>query len=97
MEFGRGSKASIPINKMARKNITDKQVCEVYAKTMKQGTFHRFPYEILSEETGECEKVCYSAIERAYNREYIEYGVSLRTGWLTEKGKKLLNEKSNSE
>lgn len=49
-----------------------------------------WPYEILAQWTGEPEKVCYRAIERASERGLIEYGVSLRTGWLSEKGKALL-------
>ena len=49
-----------------------------------------YPYEALSVETGQPEKVCYRAMERACDRGYIEYGVSLRTGWLTKEGKALL-------
>ena len=49
-----------------------------------------YPYEILSAVTGECEKVCFRAMERACDRGYIEYGVSLRTGWLTRKGAELI-------
>ena len=49
-----------------------------------------WPYELLAQRTGECEKVCYRAMERAYERDLIEYGTSLRSGWLTEKGKALL-------
>ncbi|OGU55452.1 MAG: hypothetical protein A2V66_16810 [Ignavibacteria bacterium RBG_13_36_8] len=79
---------------MARKNVTDKMVCEAYAEMdalREQNLDYKFPYETLAEKTGECEKVCYAAIERAESRGYIEYGVSLRTGWLTDKGKKLLS------
>jgi hypothetical protein len=46
----------------------------------------RFVDAILMEATGQPEKVVYRAMERAYNRGYIEYGVSMRSGWLTEKG-----------
>ena len=49
-----------------------------------------WPYEILAARTGQCEKVCYRAMERAEGRGYIEYGVSLRTGWLTPADKALL-------
>lgn len=49
-----------------------------------------FPYEALAASTGQPEKVCYRAMERAEKRGLIEYGVSLRTGWLTDKGKALL-------
>lgn len=49
-----------------------------------------WPYDLLAERTGECEKVCYRAMERAFARDLIEYGTSLRSGWLTEKGKALI-------
>jgi len=52
----------------------------------------KWPYEILQEVTGQPEKVCYKAMERADDRGLIDYGVSLRTGWITEEGMKLLKE-----
>ena len=51
-----------------------------------------WPYETLAARTGQPEKVCYRAMERAERRGLIEYGVSLRTGWLTEAGKALLED-----
>ena len=80
---------------MATKDISDRQVCEAYAEAARQRgedwkNPYEFPYEILNRQTGQCVKVCYGAMERAEGRGYIEYGVSLRTGWLTEEGKKLL-------
>jgi hypothetical protein len=56
-----------------------------------------FPYEALAAETGQAEKVCYRAMERAYDRGLIECGVSLRTGWLTPAGRALVEEKKVSE
>lgn len=76
---------------MARKDISDIQVLRAYQKH-KEGD-SRFPYEILSEETGQPEKVCYAAMERAAGRGFLDYGVSLRSGWITEKGLELLNRK----
>jgi hypothetical protein len=83
---------------MSRKDISDKQVCEAYAEAaLQRGPNwdhpYEMPYEILHRLTGEPEKVCYRAMERAEERCYIEYGVSLRTGWLTDKGKELLTSK----
>lgn len=49
-----------------------------------------FPYEMIAACTGCPEKVAYRACERACDNGLIEYGVSLRTGWLTDKGKALL-------
>lgn len=80
---------------MATKDVTDLQVCLAY----RQRSLGRdeFPYGILSEQTGECQKVCYCAMERAHRRGLIECGVSLRTGWLTDKGRELIaqSEKCN--
>ncbi len=74
---------------MSRKNITDEMVCRAYEEC-KRINLDRWPYEILQEWTGEPEKVCYRAMERAEERGYIEYGTSIRSGWLTEKGEELL-------
>ena len=52
----------------------------------------KWPYHILMERTGEPFKVCYRAIERAESRGLLDCGVSLRTGWLTDKGKALLED-----
>ena len=81
---------------MSRKDITDKMVCEAYAESKRQREVgltktYWFPYEILSLWTGEPQKVCYRATQRANDRRLIDYGVSLRTGWLTNKGIELLN------
>lgn len=73
---------------MATKDITDLMVCQAYQD--RQPT--ELPYDLLMQRTGECLKVCYRAMERAHGRGYIEYGVSLRSGWLTDKGKQLLKE-----
>ena len=79
---------------MAMKDISDKQVCEAFAKSLKKSEEENecaYPYEILEKETGQPFKVCYRAMERACERGYVEYGVSLRTGWLTEEGRKLVD------
>ena len=80
---------------MAMKDITDKQVCEAYLEAERQRGpnlehSYEFPYEILQRRTGQPFKVCYRAMERADRKELVEYGVSLRTGWLTEKGRRLI-------
>lgn len=73
---------------MATKHISDKQVVEAVAIFNRDRG--RWPYELLAESTGQCEKVCFRAMERACDRGLLEYGVSLRTAWLTEDGRKLL-------
>ncbi|WP_057766707.1 hypothetical protein [Cytobacillus praedii] len=74
---------------MARKDVPTILVLKAYEEYQKHR--NEFPYEILSKWTGEPEKVCYSAMERDRAKGYIECGVSLRTGWLTEEGKEFLS------
>lgn len=76
---------------MKRSDISDAEVCKAvveYKNTWRSGG--GFPYEILAKKLGCPEKVAYSAMERAHSNGLIDYGVSLRTGWLTEKGEALL-------
>ena len=79
---------------MATKDISDLEVVEAYIhfkiSSGLYGIHDRWPCLILMAWTGECEKVCYSAMERAQNRGYIECGVSLRSGWVTQKGMDLV-------
>lgn len=70
-----------------RKDITDKMVVKAYAE---RKPFGPWAYEILAEQTGSHENVAYAACERAFEHGLIEYGTSLRSGWLTDKGKALL-------
>lgn len=80
---------------MATKDITDLQVVMAYRDSLRQrnGSPRGYwPEEILQGTTGESEKVCYRAMERAFRHGLIEYGVSLRSGWLTNAGLTLLEE-----
>lgn len=82
---------------MSMKNITDKQVATAYLNAIKEREKQElppftWPVDLLMKETGECEKVCWGAMQRAETRGYIDYGVSLRAGFLTDKGKKLVSE-----
>lgn len=82
---------------MAMKHISDRAVCiavDCYQIAMRHphAPHVPYPYEILSVILEQPEKVCYRAMERAERRGYIEYGVSLRTGWLTQKGRDLIKE-----
>lgn len=74
---------------MATKDISDVQVLLAYRKA-KEIDFDKWPYEFLMEWTNQPQKVCFRAMERAYDRGYLECGVSLRTGWLTKKGDEYL-------
>lgn len=70
------------------KHITDLMVVQAYAAVADRPG--KWPYELIAEQTGASEKVAYAACERAYDRGLIECGVSLRSGWLTDKGKALV-------
>lgn len=72
---------------MARKDVTDVMVLAAYlhCKTMPIG-----PLTFLAATTGEHPKVCYRAMERTMLRGYIDYGVSLNTGFLTPEGRAFL-------
>lgn len=72
---------------MATKDISDQQVARAYAEKEKT---RETAEVVLARMTGQPLKVCFRAMERAAGRDLIEYGVSLRTGWLTEKGEALL-------
>ncbi len=74
-------------------DIPDVMVVQAVARYQaegEQGAFGAFPYETMSAATGAPEKVCFMAMERADKRGLLDYGVSLRTAWLTDKGKALL-------
>lgn len=72
---------------MAVKDISDALVCCAYLHATR---LHRWPYQLLAEWTGQPEKVCFRAMERAERRGLIEYGVSLRSGWLTDEGRRIV-------
>jgi hypothetical protein len=74
-----------------RRDISDLEVCKMVDLYQKE-KIKRFPYEQLALKFGASEKVAYSACERACKNGLIDYGVSLRTGWLTEKGEKFLKD-----
>ena len=73
---------------MSRKNISDYLV----VKAVDESAYDRdrWACEILQNYTGEPQKVCYRAMERAHERGYLDFGVSLGTAWVTDKGKELL-------
>jgi tRNA U34 5-methylaminomethyl-2-thiouridine-forming methyltransferase MnmC len=72
---------------MATKDISDVMVCAA-VKQWRAGEM--LADELLEDWTKQPPKVCYYALERALRRGLIECGVSLRTSWLTDAGKQLL-------
>ena len=82
---------------MSMKHVSDLQVVRAMQAFRDRKLESPWPYEALAVETGQCEKVCFRAMERACDRGLIEYGVSLRTGWLTDKGRALLEDAAFQE
>lgn len=80
---------------MATKDITDLQVLQAFDEMWKQreqaGGMREYPEHILMRVTGQPEKVCYRAMERAFGHGLLDYGLWLRGAWITEKGKELLS------
>lgn len=68
---------------MARKDVTDKMVVEAYIFCREHGD-SALGYLMIS--TGEPLKVCWRAMERTLSRNYIDFGTSLRTAWVTNEG-----------
>lgn len=82
-----------------RRHVSDLQVClavrmyRVALDLREAGTSQpSYPYTIIADQVGVPEKVAYRAMERAYANDLLEYGTSLRTAWLTDKGVLLLQE-----
>jgi len=75
---------------MSMKDIPDHLVCKAFVDS-KALNWLRSADELLAEWTGQPRKVCYRAMERAHRNGLVEYGVSLRTGWVTERGVHLLD------
>jgi hypothetical protein len=75
---------------MATKDITDAQVVQAVIDSKASGR-EWWPYDLIMQQTGECFKVCYAAMERSSGRDLIECGVSLRTAWVTPKGRELID------
>jgi hypothetical protein len=74
---------------MATKDISDLQCCQAAANA---GLAHTSTGRYLMQMTGQPEKVCYRAIERAISRGYLECGVGTWRAWLEPKGRCLLEQ-----
>lgn len=72
-----------------RADLTDTAICVAIARAAGDGPGY-VAYEALAELFPP--KVVERAWERAASRGLIDYGVSLRTAWLTEAGKRLAAE-----
>lgn len=74
---------------MATKDISDLQCCQAAANA---GLAHTSTGSYLMQMTGQPEKVCFRAIERAISRGYLECGVGEWWAWLEPKGRDLLEQ-----
>jgi hypothetical protein len=70
---------------MAMKHISDVEAVQACIDAREARPSKR-AYRLLAERTGQCEKVCFNVLERAYGRGYLECGMSVGTAWATEKG-----------
>ena len=82
---------------MARKDITDREVCEACLDAHQRcedssGEELVSGFELLCLRTGQPEKVVLAAMDRACDRGLIEYGAGVGSSWVTDTGRKLLND-----
>lgn len=77
--------------KYSLKDIPIKEVLEQQQKWWDSNMTIPYTYEVLGEKYGS-EKLVYRKMEQLANHknDYLDYGVSLRTTWLTDKAKTLL-------
>lgn len=73
------------------------EILEGISRRICSGVDEPFADEVLQRQTGAPWKVIYAAMDRASDRGLIEYGVTMRSGWLTEAGKALLAQKSQPD
>lgn len=71
--------------------VTDLQVLQAARFHATKNTLLNIQ-ELLVVATGKHPKVCWRAMERCEAKGYLDCGVSLRVGWLTEEGKAKLAE-----
>lgn len=80
---------------LVNSKITDRLVCEAFVASQRYRKTHdepwKWPYDYLMEWTGLSIDECEMAMEDACENDLVECGVSLRTGWLTERGKGLID------
>lgn len=84
---------------MSRRNrsirISDEMIVLGYLEynaRLKAGMRGKFADEVIKELTKKPMRVIWRAMSRACNRQFIEFGTSLRTGWPTREGLALLDQ-----
>jgi hypothetical protein len=83
---------------MSRRNrsirISDEMIVLGYLEynaRCRAGDYNKTADDVLKELTKKPMRVIWRAMHRACNRQFIEFGVSLRTGWPTREGLALLD------
>jgi hypothetical protein len=76
---------------MATRDISDLQVVEAARDSCQAGYRPRRTIALLVERTGQPEKVCLRAMERAARRGLIVCGMSINCSWPTAAGEDLLS------
>lgn len=74
--------------------VSDETVVRGYLKYREQfdtGLWQETADDVLKKMTKKPMRVIWRAMNRACNRGFVQFGVSLRTGWATEKGIALLS------
>ena len=70
-----------------RSDISSLTVLAIYARPQSE----KWPAdEVLARETGAPIKVCWAAMWREDAKGYLDYGINLRGGWLTDAGREKL-------
>ena len=86
-------KAKRECRKWKRSHITTARVLEAYSRPHEK----RWPVdEVLQAETGAPLKVVWAAMWREEGKGFVDYGTSLRGGWLTGKGNAKLYDTLNN-
>ena len=75
-----------------RKRVSDLDVLLAYIESREytDKNIWIYPYDILQEKHGCCFKVAYRAMERACDRGLIDWGITLRSGFIITEGYDLL-------
>lgn len=73
---------------MQRKDVPELELLRAIRRRTDGGEWRQFPHELLAMP----EKVVERKMEQLDRRGYIDWGVSLRTAWLTNKGRDRLAE-----
>lgn len=78
-----------------RRDVTDREVVEAFVEAQRRrdgGPRIVWPEDVIVERKSVPRAVAYAAMDRAFDRGFLDFGVSLRAGWPTDTGLALLGE-----